>query len=73
MEQVKCEFEGHIEAINDSPESAPSKRLKKIMPGYDKVAWGVTAAKDITLEVLRNECSWLNRWLTKLETQGEDW
>jgi len=60
----------HVEKIDDSPQTAPSKRLKALMPGYDKVAWGPTAANDITLPTMRDHCPWLHRWLTSLESLG---
>jgi len=66
MTQVKTECGGSVEQIDDDPDSAPSKRLIKIIPGYDKVAWGVTAAKDVTLQRLRVGCPWLDRWLDSL-------
>ena len=69
MKAIKNECSGLVEQINDSPETAPSKRLAKIMPGYDKVAWGVTAAADISLPTLRSGCPWLDRWLKELEGQ----
>jgi hypothetical protein len=66
MSQIRAECGGSVEAINDHPETAPSKRISQIIPGYDKVAWGVTAAKDITLPVLRAGCPWLDRWIKTL-------
>jgi hypothetical protein len=66
MSSIKSEFGNLVESINDDPENAPSKRITRIVPGYDKVAWGVTAAKDVTLPVLRAGCPWLDRWLTAL-------
>ena len=67
MAAIKTQCGSLVEHINDGPETAPSKRLAKIMPGYDKVAWGVTAAADVKLHTLRSGCPWLNRWLTALE------
>jgi len=59
-----------VEHIDDSPATAPSKRLLSVIPGYDKVAWGVTAASDIGVAALRGGCPWLDRWLTRLETSA---
>jgi len=66
LASVKTECGGSVEQINDDPATAPSKRLKAIIPGYDKVAWGVTAAKDVGLAALRAGCVWLDRWLTEM-------
>ncbi|HLO41437.1 MAG TPA: DUF4276 family protein [Phycisphaerales bacterium] len=57
---------GNVELINDSPETAPSKRIISLVPGYDKVAWGIAAVQDIEMNVLRANCSWLDRWLTRI-------
>ena len=66
MNEIRVECNGSVEEINDSPEKSPSKRLLKLMPGYDKVAWGVTAAADISIPVLTAGCPWLNRWLNRV-------
>jgi hypothetical protein len=66
MADVKSQCGGSVEQINDDPQSAPSKRIAQIIAGYDKVAWGVTAAKDVTLPVLRSGCPWLDRWVQRL-------
>lgn len=55
------------EEINDSPHTAPSKRILSLCAGYDKVADGILILKDVTLAVLRNECPHFNEWITRLE------
>ena len=55
------------EDINDSPDTAPSKRIRKIVGSYDKVAEGLLIAADIGLQKLRNECPHFNAWITELE------
>ena len=67
MAAVTTRCGGTVEHIDDSPETAPSKRLKAIFNRYDKVAWGVLAAKNVTLPVLRKGCAWLDRWVCSLE------
>lgn len=71
LAEIRDECGGRAELINDSPETAPSKRISRLVPGYDKVAWGVMIAEDVTLPVLRDGCSWLDRWLSRLESLGE--
>lgn len=66
IESVMNEFDSP-EDINDSPETAPSKRLVKAIPGYDKVLYGICIALDIGLETIRAKCPLFNEWLTKLE------
>lgn len=62
---------GSVELIDDSPLTAPSKRIAAIVPRYDKVAWGVVVAGEAGLDRLRMGCPWLDRWLRRLEALGE--
>lgn len=55
------------EDINDNPETAPSKRIIKILIGYQKTVHGPSVAKRIGLDTLRSECPHFNEWLTWLE------
>ena len=55
------------EHIDDSPLTAPSKRIQKIFPRYRKVQMGERAARAITLDNIRDECPLFSAWLAKLE------
>ncbi len=55
------------ELINESPETAPSKRILALCDSYDKINDGILILKDIRLEKLRSECIHFNEWLTQLE------
>jgi hypothetical protein len=55
------------EEINDSPVTAPSKRVEKLVPKYEKPLYGTLAALEIGLSKMRNECALFNAWLTRLE------
>lgn len=55
------------EDINNSPQTAPSKRIQKLCIGYDKVIHGSLAAMDIGLDAIREECPIFDRWLNELE------
>lgn len=59
---------GCPEDINDHPDTAPSKRLKKLYPSYDKVVFGPLVAHDIGLPTLRARCPRFDRWVSELET-----
>lgn len=59
------------ELINNSPETAPSKRILQLCNTYDKVDDGVLILKEIGLNTLRKECSHFNNWLTQLENLGK--
>lgn len=56
------------EEINDSPLTAPSKRVAELVPGYDKPFLGVLAVLEIGLDVIRRECPHFRRWLADLES-----
>ncbi len=56
------------EEINDSPVTAPSKRIKNLMPEYEKPLYGVLAVMEIELTRIRAECPHFNSWLMKLES-----
>jgi len=58
------------ELINDGPDTAPSKRILKEIPEYDKVGAGVLVAEKIGLEILRKKCNHFAEWLACLEQLG---
>jgi hypothetical protein len=55
------------EEINDSPNTAPSKRLIRLYPQYDKPLHGSLAALEVGLDVIRQQCRLFDGWLTKIE------
>jgi len=57
------------EEINESPQSAPSKRIIRFLPNYEgqKAQVGPLVAEDIGLTLLRTNCPHFNDWITKLE------
>jgi len=55
------------ELINGGGETAPSKRILKEIPEYDKVTAGVSVLKKIGLPVLRKKCLHFNEWIKKME------
>ncbi|MCW0219964.1 MAG: DUF4276 family protein, partial [Prosthecobacter sp.] len=55
------------EEINDSPLTAPSKRIEELVPGYEKPLLGALAILEIGLDTLRKECPNFCQWLEKLE------
>jgi hypothetical protein len=56
------------EEVNDGPETAPSKRLLKFVPGYRKVAFGPLIAAAIGLPRLREACPRFGAWVSWLES-----
>jgi len=58
------------EEINDSPITAPSKRVMDLVPGYEKPLLGSLAALEIGLTCIRRECRHFDDWLTQLESRA---
>jgi hypothetical protein len=57
------------EDINDSPVTAPSKRLLRRIPGYSKCQDGPDAIELAGLDHVRSRCPRFNNWLSRLESQ----
>lgn len=55
------------EDIDDSPLTAPSKRVGHLVNGYSKPLLGTLAALEIGLDTIRNECPHFRQWLGRFE------
>lgn len=66
LQQIRNEF-NTPEEINNSPLTAPSKRILQLFKGYDKPVHGALAALEIGLDNIRKECALFNEWLLTLE------
>lgn len=58
------------EDINDSADTAPSKRIKKALARYQKAVDGPRIARKIGLEIIRGECTRFDDWLVRIEALG---
>lgn len=58
---------GSPEDVNDSPQTAPSKRILAAMPGYQKTFHGPLIACDIGLASMRQACPHFHGWLLAIE------
>jgi hypothetical protein len=56
------------EDINDSPHTAPSKRVTALVEDYQKPVFGPLIALEIGLETIRGECPHFDQWLGTLES-----
>ena len=63
---VLDDFKDNPEAINNSVETAPSKRLEE-HTGYRKTTHGPNIAKEMGIDKIREKCVGFNNWLTQLE------
>lgn len=68
---IKLSQKEQPEEINESFETAPSKRIMAQIAGYDKVYAGYTITEAIGLEKIRDRCQHFNEWLTKLENLSQ--
>lgn len=75
IEKLKSELAevGNPELVNDSPDTAPSKRIIKAVEGnkrthynYDKPKAGKFVAQKVGIETLRDQCPHFNGWIEKL-------
>jgi hypothetical protein len=66
LQAVRDAFE-NPEEINDSPVTAPSKRVQSIIPNYEKPLIGTLGIIGIGLDRIRLECPHFNEWLGRLE------
>ncbi len=55
------------EDINDSPTTAPSKRILAVCPSYRKVFDGTRVASQLTIAAIRRECALFDAWVGRLE------
>ena len=59
------------EEIDDSPKTAPSKRLLALNGHYGKTLTGIAVAKRVGLDRIRKKCPHFNKWVGKLEQLGK--
>lgn len=55
------------EHINNSPETAPSKRLKSIIPSYAKIRYGIIISKETGIHKMIEECPHFAKWIMKIK------
>lgn len=66
LQKIRDEFETP-EEINDSPHTAPSKRILELLPSYQKPLIGNLAILEIGLDAIRRECPLFRAWVERLE------
>ena len=74
MKKIIKAFQDDIESINDSPHTAPSKRMEALFEDigeyYDKVFYGEGIASDIGLDSIRKRAKRFNSWIEKIKSLG---
>lgn len=54
------------EHINNSPETAPSKRLEALIPNYAKIKNGTLLSKDMGIDIIMAECPHCKSWIDSI-------
>ena len=67
LQLIRDQF-GSPEEINDSPQTAPSKRIISIIPNYEKPIYGAIGVLGTGIGPIRSVCKHFNDWLLALET-----
>jgi hypothetical protein len=55
-----------VELLNDSPATAPSKRVQRCWDDYDKVTDGIEVIREAGLEAVIERCPGLRLWIDQL-------
>lgn len=58
------------EHIDDSPETAPSKRLEALIPRYAKIINGSLLSIDMGLDVIMGQCPYFRKWIAGIAAMG---
>ena len=66
LQAIRDQF-ANPEEIDDSPDTAPSKRIGHLVPDYQKPFMGNLAALEIGIHAIRRECPHFGEWLERLE------
>ena len=67
LHQIRSQFQTP-EDINDNRDTAPSKRIVKLVPRYRKIVAASRLVEEMGLDVIRAECHRFHRWVTRLES-----
>jgi len=70
LQDIQYQF-SNPETINDNPLTAPSKRIRKIYPSFQKPTDGMIIAKNIGINKIREKCAHFDDWLKKLESLSQ--
>jgi len=68
IKKIKAEF-SNPELIDNSPESAPSKRIEACYPRYSKKRDGIIVAKDVGIQKMLKECPHFKEWIEQIKKQ----
>ena len=67
VETILSEYDDEPEKINDNPQTAPSKQLEGLSDRFKKTVTGISIAREIGIERIRESCPLFDEWISKLE------
>ena len=67
IDDILAKFKNNPELVNNSPQTAPSKRIVKMYPGYQKPLVGTFVCQALGIDEIKNKCRHFSEWLEKLE------
>ena len=67
LDGILAEFNNNPELVNNSPQTAPSKRIEKMYPAYQKPLAGTFVCQELGIDEIRKKCKHFSEWLEKLE------
>lgn len=67
LERQLARVDNNAELIDEGRETAPSKRIIKLIPEYDKVSVGADIAAINGIDFLKGKCQHFKGWVTALE------
>jgi len=72
LDALRGEIEGmNPEDVNDGKATAPSKRLCRHVPGYNKALHGTLVTQRVGVDELKRTCKRFGAWVEKLEALGD--
>ena len=60
------------EQINNSPETAPSKRILALIPNYAKIKNGTLLTKDMGIDLIINQCPHFREWIRYITERANE-
>lgn len=60
------------ELVNNSPATAPSKRILKAYSSYQKITDGTNVCRDLGIQKIREHCQHFDSWITTIIKRSEE-
>lgn len=67
LQKILTAFGNDPEKINDSPQTAPSKRLETHFPGFGKITDGLAIASKIGIPIIRKRCKFFDDMIALID------